>query len=60
MVKTRPSLACLALAAAVLACLALTASPAGRVTIRFVAKKVLAGGLFDVRLLRADAIGEAK
>lgn len=30
-------------------------APDGRVTIRFVAKKVLAGGLFDVRLLRADS-----
>jgi DUF1680 family protein len=28
----------------------------GRVTIRFVAKQVLAGGVFDVRLLRADAV----
>lgn len=32
----------------------IAASPDGRVTIRFVAKKVLAGGVFDVRLLRAD------
>jgi DUF1680 family protein len=32
---------------------ALASAPDGRVTVRFVAKKVLAGGLFDVRLLRA-------
>ncbi len=32
---------------------ALAAAPDGRVTIRFVATKVIAGGLFDVRLLRA-------
>jgi len=32
---------------------ALASAPDGRVTIRFVAKKALAGGLFDVRLLRA-------
>ena len=32
---------------------ALAAAPDGRVTVRFVARKVLAGGLFDVRLLRA-------
>ncbi len=31
---------------------ALESAPDGRVTVRFVAKKVLAGGLFDVRLLR--------
>ncbi|MBK9991036.1 MAG: glycoside hydrolase family 127 protein [Verrucomicrobia bacterium] len=30
-------------------------APDGRVTIRFVAKKILAGGLFDVRLLRVEA-----
>ncbi len=33
---------------------ALAAASDGRITIRFVAKKVLAGGLFDVRLLRAE------
>ena len=32
----------------------LAAAPDGRVTIRFVAKKVMAGGVFDLRLLRAD------
>ncbi len=31
----------------------IAAAPDGRVTIRFVAKKVLAGGVFDVRLLRS-------
>ncbi len=31
----------------------LAAAPDGRLTIRFVAKKVLAGGVFDIRLLRA-------
>jgi DUF1680 family protein len=35
---------------------ALAASSDGRVTIRFVAKKILAGGVFDVRLLRAGAL----
>lgn len=34
----------------------LAASPDGRITIRFVAKKVLAGGLFDVRLLSAETL----
>jgi len=33
----------------------LASAPGGRVTIRFVAKKVLAGGVFDVRLLRPEA-----
>ncbi len=33
---------------------ALASAPDGRITVRFVAKKVLAGGLFDVRLLRAE------
>ena len=33
---------------------ALAAAPGGRGTVRFVAGKVLAGGLFDVRLLRAS------
>jgi len=33
----------------------LTAVKDGRVTIRFVAKKVLAGGVFDVRLLRSNS-----
>jgi DUF1680 family protein len=37
----------------------LAAAPDGRVTIRFVAKKVLAGGVFDVRLLRADGVSPA-
>ena len=32
----------------------LASAPDGRLTIRFVAKKVLAGGVFDVRLLRID------
>ncbi len=32
----------------------LAAAPEGRVTVRFVAKKVLAGGVFDIRLLRSD------
>jgi DUF1680 family protein len=32
----------------------LAAAPEGRLTIRFVAKKVLAGGVFDVRLLRSE------
>lgn len=32
----------------------LAAASDGRVTIRFIAKKVLAGGVFDVRLLRTD------
>ena len=33
----------------------LAAAADGRVTIRFVAKKVLAGGVFDVRLLRSNS-----
>ncbi len=33
---------------------ALASASDGRITIRFVAKKVLAGGLFDVRLLRTE------
>jgi len=32
----------------------LAAAPGGRVTIKFVARKSLAGGVFDVRLLRPD------
>jgi DUF1680 family protein len=35
---------------------ALTAAADGRVAVRFVVKKILAGGVFDVRLLRADAL----
>ena len=34
----------------------LAAATDGRLTIRFVAKKVLAGGVFDVRLLRAGGV----
>lgn len=37
----------------------LASAPDGRVTIRFVAKKVLAGGVFDVRLLRPDGMQPA-
>jgi hypothetical protein len=38
----------------------LAASSDGRVTIRFVAKRVLAGGVFDVRLLRAEPTAGAR
>jgi DUF1680 family protein len=37
----------------------LASAPDGRVTIQFVGKKTLAGGVFDVRLLRADGAAPA-
>lgn len=44
---------CYAIPAAIVA-----SAPEGRITIRFVAKKVLAGGVFDVRLLRSGAAAD--
>lgn len=38
----------------------LAAAPGGRVTIRFVAKRVLAGGVYDVRLLRPEGLAPSQ
>jgi DUF1680 family protein len=39
---------------------AIAAAPVGRITIKFVAKNWLAGGVYDVRLLRPDGVPQAE